>query len=63
MRRGAIALLVLALALCFGASDVQGRGEDWPRLDEVAHGEWWVGAKITKDDLVGKVVLFVLWGS
>ena len=32
-------------------------------VDQLRLGEYWWGAKISKEDLRGKVVLFEIWGS
>ncbi len=32
-------------------------------IDNLRLGEYWYGAKISKKDLLGKVVLVELWGS
>jgi hypothetical protein len=37
--------------------------EESATLSELSLGEYWYGAEITHDDLVGKVVLVELWGS
>jgi hypothetical protein len=34
-----------------------------PTLDKLDLGTWWFGPHVTKADLVGKVVLYVMWGS
>ena len=60
--------LVLALVLAFAAMAVgdegQGPGDtSKSTIDQVNLGTYWYGAKIAKEDLKGKVVLFELWGS
>jgi len=64
MRVGSITLLALLLALCVGASDL--RSEEDAKVSTTADlvlGDYWHGAEISKEDLQGKVVLFVIWGS
>jgi hypothetical protein len=45
------------------ADDGQGPAEPGARIEGVNLGEYWYGAKVTKQDLVGKVVLFEIYGS
>ena len=33
------------------------------RVDELRLGEYWYGAQLTHEDLIGKVVLVEIWGS
>ena len=64
MRVGSITLLALVLALCVGASDLW--SEEDAKVSTAADlvlGDYWHGAEISKEDLQGKVVLFVIWGS
>ncbi len=60
MRLGAIALV---LALVAAPTALHGEEPKAPSRTDVVHGDHWVGAEVTKEDLVGKVVLFILWGS
>ncbi len=53
-----VAVAVAALAVAADAEPVLDA-----RIGEANLGEYWYGAKITKDDLVGKVVLFEIYGS
>ncbi len=60
--------LVLALVLAFAAVAVgdegQGPGDtSKSTISQVNLGTYWYGAKISKEDLKGKVVLFEIWGS
>ncbi|MDF1702322.1 MAG: hypothetical protein P1V36_14315 [Planctomycetota bacterium] len=56
--------LVLGLALAATADEGQGPGDtSKSTLGQVTLGDYWYGAKITKEDLQGKVVLFDIWGS
>ena len=66
MRNAALAVLVLA----WGLAAPGARAEDAPAADtskstigQIELGEYWWGAEINKDDLRGKVVLWVTWGS
>jgi hypothetical protein len=50
--------------LCLAAALAPARAEENPStLEGLTLGEHWFGTGITKEDLVGKVVLFVIWGS
>lgn len=66
MRIAASLLLVLALGLA--APGV--RAEDAPTsdtskstIDQLDLGTYWWGAEVNKEDLRGKVVLWMTWGS
>ncbi len=56
---------LLTVAVAFAALAVAADAEPVldARIGEANLGEYWYGAKITKDDLVGKVVLFEIYGS
>jgi hypothetical protein len=58
------------LALALFLAGARARAEDAPAADtgkstieQIEPGEYWWGAEITKEDLRGKVVLWVTWGS
>ncbi|MDA1194419.1 MAG: hypothetical protein O2894_04475 [Planctomycetota bacterium] len=56
--------LVLALGCGAAADEGQGPGDtSQSTLAQVGLGDYWYGAKLEKEDLVGKVVLFEIWGS
>ncbi len=52
-------VLAAAVALIPGEVVASEKG----RVEELNLGTYWYGPKVTKDDLVGKVVLVELWGS
>ena len=53
-----------ATATLAGAEQGQGPVEgDNVHIDGLNLGEYWYGKSVTKQDLVGKVVLFEMWGS
>ena len=60
----AVAATLLAAVGLANAGDGQGplKRED-VRIDDLRLGQYWYGAPITENDLVGKVVLVELWGS
>jgi len=53
---------LLAASLCMAESG-QGTAEPGCRVEGLNLGAYWYGAKISHEDLVGKVVLVELWGS
>jgi len=63
------ATLFLVSVLCLAAP--LARAEDAPAGPDTSRstvaqlelGEYWWGAEVNKDDLGGKVVLWVIWGS
>ncbi|MHC4470124.1 MAG: hypothetical protein ACYTDY_03520 [Planctomycetota bacterium] len=61
MRKPAAILLATALALLASGDPV--RSAEEIRIDDLRLGTDWYGAKVTHEDLVGKVVLVELWGS
>jgi len=64
MRTRWASIVVTVLALLFGSADL--RGEEARKdstLADLVLGDYWHGAQVSKADLEGKVVLFVLWGS
>lgn len=69
MRVKQLAPIALGLALSLAASDLWGEEEAQPEeakastTAELVLGEYWHAADISKGDLEGKVVLFVIWGS
>ena len=59
----AIAMLALGTAVAV-ADEGQGPVEgDVVRIEDMRLGDYWYGAEISQEDLVGKVVLVELWGS
>jgi len=66
--RTAPALLItaaLAIGAAFAFAD-EGVGPvegDVVRIDDLRLGDYWYGAEISQEDLVGKVVLVEMWGS
>ncbi len=57
------AALLVHTALAFaeqGQGPVEG---DNVRIEDMRLGEYWYGAEISQEDLVGKVVLVEMWGS
>ena len=62
MRILATALLVVGLGL---AAPQAAAEEEAPQISikDLTLGDYWFGAKISKEDLAGKVVLFEMWGS
>ncbi len=65
MRSLTIVLMAAAIACA-----AHGRiGAEEPKIDtsasiaDLSLGKYWYGAKITNEDLIGKVVLFEIWGS
>ena len=64
MRVGLIAPLTLALALSVGTHDLRSEeGEKVSTVSDLVLGDYWLGARVSKQHLGGKVVLFVIWGS
>lgn len=67
MRQLALALLVSAL--CFPGAALADEGTEpadeaeTSTIDDLFLGEHWFGAEIEDEDLIGKVVLFEIWGS
>lgn len=57
-----ITTLLLAASL-LSPGEGQGQGAPDARVDEFQFGEYWYGADIGHDELIGKVVLVELWGS
>ena len=59
-----LATALLAGALCLLVPGA-GAEESTPRIsiEDLSLGDYWFGAKISKEDLAGKVVLFEMWGS
>jgi len=62
MKTFSMAILVSALALALGSSSAPS-APDGPTIDDLRIGEHWYGTKITRKDLLGKVVLVEIWGS
>ncbi len=62
--RVAAAVMVLFVATAHPEGE-GGANEAAPdsRLEEISIGEYWSGARVSLDDLAGKVVLFVIGGS
>lgn len=55
---------LLACALCVATSGVQAEEPAQESgIDELLLGEHWWGPEVSKEDFVGKVVLFEMWGS
>lgn len=63
MKRILLSIAVLVVVLASGLPAPRAEGEDPPRVQELALGEHWYGAQVAPEDLEGKVVLFVLWGT
>ena len=66
MRIAATILFVLALAYAgtlVVAEDAPSSEPVEGTVSELTLGDYWWGAKINKDDLRGKVVLWETWGS
>jgi hypothetical protein len=57
------ALLTLVAATGAAAESGQGPADPDARTEGLQLGTYWYGAKITHEDLVGKVVLVEIWGS
>jgi hypothetical protein len=57
------ALATLALAAVAAAEAGQGPADPDAKVEGLNLGTYWYGAKITHEDLVGKVVLVEIWGS
>jgi hypothetical protein len=55
-------VLLAAAALAAGESG-QGPADENARVDGLQLGTYWCGAKISRKDLAGKVVLVEIWGS
>jgi hypothetical protein len=64
MKRVVALLVVLAVCVLAGVVTAEEPAyEKLPVLSDLKLGDHWHGPKITLDDLRGKVVLFVIWGS
>ena len=66
MRIAASILFVLAVgyaATLVGAEDAPSSEPVEGTVSQLTLGDYWWGAKINKDDLRGKVVLWETWGS
>lgn len=62
MKVPASALMLLALTCaCIPAHAEEPAKTSW--ISDLQLGDHWYGAEISHDDLVGKVVLFEIWGS
>jgi hypothetical protein len=61
-------VIVAGALAAAGGLAVAGQGQgpvegDVVRVEKLRLGEYWYGAQLTHDDLIGKVVLVELWGS
>ena len=57
-----VSLILWATALV-AIDEGQGVGAPDARVEELHLGEYWFGAEVSHEDLIGKVVLVELWGS
>ena len=55
-------VLLAAAALAAGESG-QGPADENARVEGLQLGTYWYGARISPEDLAGKVVLVEIWGS
>ena len=58
-----LALLTALMTSAAWADQGQGPAEPGARIEGVNLGTYWFGARVTKKDLMGKVVLFEIYGS
>jgi hypothetical protein len=56
-------MITIAGLAFLGASAPLLGGEGKGHISELNLGEYWFGTKVEKEDLIGKVVLFEVWGS
>jgi len=64
LRTGLLAIGLAAAAGLAWAEQGQGPIEGGDvRIEKLRLGEYWYGAPLSQEDLVGKVVLVELWGS
>jgi len=59
-----VGLMMTTAWICLAGEDAAGGGDDWAksRLGRTQLGTWWMGPKVTKEDLRGQVVLLEFWG-
>ena len=60
MRTLAVCCVTAVLAL---ADSGQGPADPRARVEGLNLGTYWYGAKVDREELQGKVVLFEIWGS
>jgi hypothetical protein len=63
MARMRILPVLLATAALAAGESGQGPADENARVEGLQLGTYWYGAKISQEDLAGKVVLVEIWGS